>query len=56
MQLGVPNAHYYHYCYYVRLGHTGIVDPSVNLSISGLKKYKKEWTETVKTEKYDINS
>ena len=36
----------------IRLGHTGIVDHSVDLSIPDLKKStEKEWTEAIKTKK-----
>ena len=38
---------------HIRLGHTGIVDHSVDLSIPAFKKYyfKKEWTQAMKNKK-----
>ena len=42
-----------------RLGHAGIVDHSVDLSIPDFKKSflkKKEWTEAIKNLKYYINA
>ena len=37
---------------HIRLGHAGIVDHSVDLSIPDLKKsIKKEWTEAIKNSK-----
>ena len=33
---------------HMKLGHTGIVNHSVDLSIPDFKEYKKEWTEATK--------
>ena len=44
---------------HIRLGHAGIVDLSVDLSITDLKKKsikKKEWTEATQELKYYINA
>ena len=41
---------------HIRLGHAGIVDHSVDLSIPILKNIKKEWTEAIKILKYYINA
>ena len=39
-----------------KLGHAGIVHPSVDLSKPDLKKKKKEWTEAIRNLRYHINA
>ena len=42
---------------HIRLGHAGIVNHSVDLSIPDFfLKYKKKWTEAIKIKKYYINA
>ena len=42
---------------HIRLGHAGIVDDSIDLSIPDFKKsIKKEWIEAIKKLKYYINA